>query len=340
MGYIWSQSVILSNFALLCYFVFLFYDILEENPKKPSFENIEEALNFKKEKLLAGFLITLIINILLFASSIKIKESLINFYGTLLTTPETILPEPEIHQRIREQIEEQEMPEVEVDSINSYNFVIKKSEEVFNVFGREELRKMKELDNPITNQFQIGPKFEKKGILNKQLSSQRSNKEKKSKFREKEFVRKSFSPDTLNSIKKNQESLSPNLEDMLQIREMEEDMSEGSYEVEWDLESQEMEDFDRRDRLEQLIKTNQLEMRNTPTNKRLCVICMEKKVDCVFRPCGHGGCCFECAQKIVLDKASCYCCREPIEKVVHIDNAAVYKDIFKVKDVFTVILEN
>lgn len=43
-----------------------------------------------------------------------------------------------------------------------------------------------------------------------------------------------------------------------------------------------------------------------------CLICLENKADAVILNCGHGGICFDCASKIVLDQigARCHLCRK------------------------------
>ena len=81
---------------------------------------------------------------------------------------------------------------------------------------------------------------------------------------------------------------------------------------------------------------------------RICIICMENERDSIFRPCGHGSCCFECAQKIVEENANCYYCRavrwllnlQEITKVLKIDNTTAYNNVYKVKEVFSVVVDS
>ena len=71
----------------------------------------------------------------------------------------------------------------------------------------------------------------------------------------------------------------------------------------------------------------------------LCVICIENHRDCIFQPCGHGSCCYECAEKVVEDKATCHYCREEIVKVLRIDKELEFEGMYKVVDVFSVVME-
>lgn len=42
----------------------------------------------------------------------------------------------------------------------------------------------------------------------------------------------------------------------------------------------------------------------------ICIICMVNQRDAIFRPCGHGSCCFECAKKVIEENPICYYCRQ------------------------------
>jgi len=49
-----------------------------------------------------------------------------------------------------------------------------------------------------------------------------------------------------------------------------------------------------------------------------CLICYEKAGSCVFGPCGHLVCCFECGVRIYFTRNKCPVCTQPIRKVVRI----------------------
>ena len=51
----------------------------------------------------------------------------------------------------------------------------------------------------------------------------------------------------------------------------------------------------------------------------LCVVCIERDVNCVFFPCGHSTCCMECGNDILsAEQAACVICRKPIDEAKHI----------------------
>lgn len=338
MGYIWTHFTILSFFGLLCYLLALFSDILEEKPTEKIFASIGAALEDKKNSLKAVLFGFVVLHFLLLLLGIKIRKSLEKYYNRALAGSELTHAHSERSHIRREIIEEPQIPDSEAPSVNSYNFIVRKSDEVFRVFGKEELRNMKELDNSVAGDLQTGINFLKKNTFTKKLSRQVSCKEKNSKFKEIEEIRKSYSPDPFQMGKQNKNSPSPDLENILILKPVAE-MSDVSEVENWENESHKLSDKDRKARLEKIMDKKQLQRRKTPSEKRKCVICMENKIDCVFRPCGHGGVCLECAQKMVQEKAVCYCCREPIKRVVQIDNTTVYKDVFRVKDVYSVIEE-
>lgn len=59
----------------------------------------------------------------------------------------------------------------------------------------------------------------------------------------------------------------------------------------------------------------------TDGGPQTCVVCYEKEIDTCFLPCGHGVCCFECAERIYKNAAAkCPMCRTAIEKVVVISD--------------------
>ena len=46
-----------------------------------------------------------------------------------------------------------------------------------------------------------------------------------------------------------------------------------------------------------------------------CIICMDRKKDAIFLPCGHHCSCMTCAKIIVNDHMACPICRSPIDKI-------------------------
>ncbi len=43
-----------------------------------------------------------------------------------------------------------------------------------------------------------------------------------------------------------------------------------------------------------------------------CVICCAKMADAVLLPCNHGGLCFDCANKLSQQSATCHFCRKVV----------------------------
>lgn len=54
-----------------------------------------------------------------------------------------------------------------------------------------------------------------------------------------------------------------------------------------------------------------------------CIVCFERRADCVFAPCGHKNMCRECSQKIFMAKVvgttPCPTCRQPIDRILDSD---------------------
>lgn len=53
-------------------------------------------------------------------------------------------------------------------------------------------------------------------------------------------------------------------------------------------------------------------------DEKMCNICCENKQNSVFRECGHGGICFQCATTVLASSAQCSLCRCPISQVLKI----------------------
>lgn len=105
----------------------------------------------------------------------------------------------------------------------------------------------------------------------------------------------------------------------------------------------------RKERLEKLMKEKKERGENCEKEEAeilnlyetdLCVICIENPRDCIFQPCGHGSCCYSCAEKVVEDKATCHYCRVDIKKVLKIDRELEYDGLYKVVEVFSVVLDD
>ena len=54
-----------------------------------------------------------------------------------------------------------------------------------------------------------------------------------------------------------------------------------------------------------------------------CIICYGKASGCVFGPCGHLVCCFECGVKIYFSRNKCPVCTRGIRKVVRICHPSI-----------------
>ena len=48
------------------------------------------------------------------------------------------------------------------------------------------------------------------------------------------------------------------------------------------------------------------------TNSGLCQICYDKKIECIFLPCGHARTCEECATRIKNSGKPCPYCRKSV----------------------------
>jgi len=51
---------------------------------------------------------------------------------------------------------------------------------------------------------------------------------------------------------------------------------------------------------------------NAPTTTGLCQICYDKKIECIFLPCGHARTCEECATRIKNSGHPCPYCRKSV----------------------------
>jgi len=49
-----------------------------------------------------------------------------------------------------------------------------------------------------------------------------------------------------------------------------------------------------------------------PTNAGLCQICFDKKIECIFLPCGHARTCEDCAARIKSSGQPCPYCRKSV----------------------------
>eukprot|EP01083_Nonionella_stella_P070327 188100_1 len=49
-----------------------------------------------------------------------------------------------------------------------------------------------------------------------------------------------------------------------------------------------------------------------------CVICLQKTSNCVFIPCGHLNCCYDCGCKVYLTRAKCSICNTSVREIVRV----------------------
>ena len=54
------------------------------------------------------------------------------------------------------------------------------------------------------------------------------------------------------------------------------------------------------------------------TGMGLCQICYDKKIDCIFLPCGHARACDECATRIKNSGQPCPYCRKDVSATYRI----------------------
>jgi len=54
------------------------------------------------------------------------------------------------------------------------------------------------------------------------------------------------------------------------------------------------------------------------TNTGLCQICYDKKIECIFLPCGHARTCEECATRIKNSGHPCPYCRKSVSTTYRI----------------------
>ena len=60
------------------------------------------------------------------------------------------------------------------------------------------------------------------------------------------------------------------------------------------------------DQISNLIEQNE----HTNLNKKECMMCFQQEPNTIFRPCGHGGICFECSLEIMRNgNIECHYCR-------------------------------
>ena len=64
------------------------------------------------------------------------------------------------------------------------------------------------------------------------------------------------------------------------------------------------------------IKTN--DSKGEDTGSTGMGICYDKKIDCIFLPCGHVVACERCATKIKNSERPCPCCKKKVETIYHI----------------------
>lgn len=69
----------------------------------------------------------------------------------------------------------------------------------------------------------------------------------------------------------------------------------------------------------------------------LCVVCESKPANCIIYPCYHSKVCYDCCVHMLEWRHSqCHFCRGALEKIIVIDTAQSYRNIFKVLEVFTI----
>lgn len=393
-SFIWLNSIIIT-FLMSNIFIMITFSNFED----PTYDT-KRAKTFKdkflenKNKL--NFLITMnvIANCIYFVIAIFIKEKIIFFYKSDMFE-NNIDQDQQSTERIRRN---QIAPRTQIVPLehssdqnshasstpisdNSYNFVKKKNKEgnVFVMFGLNDIRKMKELDNSVISKSVNSKVAELKKINN--ISIKRSSIFSKSKFDDLSRVfrnkRRSFqiakenketgglsiadnfyvkniykesalrnciSPDAILNQKPmwsiNESNIGNSVEDeerkikinrslsQLSVpsftplakqdqkinfeKELIEKSRKGEEKRELTISEDKQATKDEK-RYEKLISFLDKEYEKKKEKEDpLCMICLTNNVDSVFRPCGHGSCCFECSKKLVSQNAICHYCREVI----------------------------
>lgn len=68
-----------------------------------------------------------------------------------------------------------------------------------------------------------------------------------------------------------------------------------------------------------------------------CVVCETKSANCIIYPCYHSKVCYDCCVHMLEWRHSqCHFCRGALEKIIVIDTAQSFRNIFKVLEVFTI----
>lgn len=57
-----------------------------------------------------------------------------------------------------------------------------------------------------------------------------------------------------------------------------------------------------------------------------CIICFERLSACVYSPCGHMNCCFECGATTYLQRGKCPICNEFVQNVVRVHHLNKYNE--------------
>ena len=77
-------------------------------------------------------------------------------------------------------------------------------------------------------------------------------------------------------------------------------------------------------------QSKELGLSNRSIDDKTCRLCMEKKLDSVFFPCGHPTACFLCSIKVIISSGVCPFCRALIQEIYRYEEETGIPDLCKV----------
>jgi Zinc finger, C3HC4 type (RING finger) len=77
-------------------------------------------------------------------------------------------------------------------------------------------------------------------------------------------------------------------------------------------------------------KTGGKDLQSKALDDKICKLCIEKKIDSVFFPCGHPTACFICSIKVIVSTGVCPLCRSSIQEIYRIEDESGFPELSKV----------
>ena len=72
------------------------------------------------------------------------------------------------------------------------------------------------------------------------------------------------------------------------------------------------------------------DLQSKALDDKICKLCIEKKLDSVFFPCGHPTACFICSIKVIVSTGVCPLCRSSIQEIYRIEEESGFPELSKV----------